>query len=173
MPPPRRFTGADFHIDYQTRAARPCRSAGRPTFGRSSVASATTCQLRAQLSGRCYDCYCRVLRLGWLASSNLRYLRGPEPNRREGFALAPFAVIGCTGFFRRNGTILRGSQNGFNLAEYVAIRLPRVHDGQTQVVTQNDAVVQGLSEWAWMRRLKHWGVLTIGTGLGNARFTNR
>jgi hypothetical protein len=24
-----------------------------------------------------------------------------------------------------------------------------------------------------MRDVKHWGVLTIGTGLGNARFTNR
>ena len=24
-----------------------------------------------------------------------------------------------------------------------------------------------------MHDVKHWGVLTIGTGLGNARFTNR
>jgi hypothetical protein len=24
-----------------------------------------------------------------------------------------------------------------------------------------------------MSDVKHWGVLTIGTGLGNARFTNR
>ena len=24
-----------------------------------------------------------------------------------------------------------------------------------------------------MRRFTHWGVLTIGTGLGNARFRNR
>jgi hypothetical protein len=24
-----------------------------------------------------------------------------------------------------------------------------------------------------MRDVRHWGVLTIGTGLGNARFTNR
>jgi hypothetical protein len=24
-----------------------------------------------------------------------------------------------------------------------------------------------------MRDFQHWGVLTIGTGLGNARFTNR
>ena len=37
----------------------------------------------------------------------------------------------------------------------------------------NDAVVQGLSEVPFMRDVKHWGVLTIGTGLGNARFTNR
>ena len=37
----------------------------------------------------------------------------------------------------------------------------------------NDAVVQGLSEVPFMRDVKRWGVLTIGTGLGNARFTNR
>ena len=37
----------------------------------------------------------------------------------------------------------------------------------------NDAVVQGLSELPFMQDVDHWGVLTIGTGLGNARFTNR
>ena len=37
----------------------------------------------------------------------------------------------------------------------------------------NDAVVQGLSEVPFMQDVKRWGVLTIGTGLGNARFTNR
>jgi hypothetical protein len=33
--------------------------------------------------------------------------------------------------------------------------------------------VQGLSEDPFMQDVKHWGVLTIGTGLGNASFTNR
>ena len=108
-----------------------------------------------------------------------RLRRIADDAAREGFALAPLVVIGCPGLFRSDGTILRGSQNlpgkwdGFNLAEHVATRLPRIHDRQTCVVTHNDAVVQGLSEWTWMRRLKHWGALTIGTGLGNARFTNR
>jgi hypothetical protein len=37
----------------------------------------------------------------------------------------------------------------------------------------NDAVVQGLSEVPFMQDVEHWGVITIGTGLGNARFTNR
>jgi hypothetical protein len=36
----------------------------------------------------------------------------------------------------------------------------------------NDAVAQGLSEATYMQDVEHWGVLTIGTGLGNARFTN-
>jgi hypothetical protein len=41
------------------------------------------------------------------------------------------------------------------------------------VLMHNDAVVQGLSEVPFMQDVKHWGILTIGTGLGNARFTNR
>jgi hypothetical protein len=34
-------------------------------------------------------------------------------------------------------------------------------------------VVQGLSEVPNMADVSHWGVMTLGTGLGNARFTNR
>jgi len=34
-------------------------------------------------------------------------------------------------------------------------------------------VVQGLAEVPFMQDVERWGVLTIGTGLGNARFTNR
>jgi hypothetical protein len=41
------------------------------------------------------------------------------------------------------------------------------------VVIHNDAVVQGLSELPYVRDRLHWGALTIGTGLGNARYTNR
>jgi hypothetical protein len=37
----------------------------------------------------------------------------------------------------------------------------------------NDAVVQGLSEVPFMADVKRWGVLTIGTGLGNAVFANK
>jgi hypothetical protein len=33
--------------------------------------------------------------------------------------------------------------------------------------------VQGLSEVPYNKDVDRWGVLTIGTGLGNARFTNR
>ena len=41
------------------------------------------------------------------------------------------------------------------------------------VLLHNDAVVQGLSEVPFMQDVERWGVLTIGTGLGNAHFTNR
>jgi hypothetical protein len=37
----------------------------------------------------------------------------------------------------------------------------------------NDGLAQGLSEMPYMQDVTRWGVLTIGTGLGNARFTNR
>jgi hypothetical protein len=37
----------------------------------------------------------------------------------------------------------------------------------------NEGVVQGLFEVPFMQDVKRWCMLTIGTGLGNARFTNR
>ena len=37
----------------------------------------------------------------------------------------------------------------------------------------NDGVAQGLSEAPFVQDVERWGVLTIGTGLGNARFSNR
>ena len=97
----------------------------------------------------------------------------------ENMPLAPFVSIACPGVIAEDGRILRGVQNlpgqweGFNLAQYVLDRMPRIRGRDTMVFIHNDAIVQGLSEYPWMRRLTKWGVLTIGTGLGNARFTNR
>jgi hypothetical protein len=51
--------------------------------------------------------------------------------------------------------------------------IPQIGGHDTVVVMHNDGVVQGLSEVPFMQDVKRWGVLTIGTGLGNARFTNR
>ena len=51
--------------------------------------------------------------------------------------------------------------------------IPEIGDNDTTVLMHNDGVAQGLSEVPFMQELKRWGVLTIGTGLGNARFTNR
>ena len=51
--------------------------------------------------------------------------------------------------------------------------IPLIADHETAVAIHNDAVVQGLSELPAMQDYDRWGVLTIGTGLGNARFTNR
>jgi predicted NBD/HSP70 family sugar kinase len=94
---------------------------------------------------------------------------------------APFVGIACPGLIDEHGVILRGGQNlpgnwegpDFNLSREVAGRLPRIGGETPMVVLHNDAVVQGLSEVPRMTDVQHWAVLTIGTGLGNARFTNR
>jgi len=99
----------------------------------------------------------------------------------EKVKLAPFVGIACPGIIDEQGVILRGGQNlpgnwegdGFNLPQQVAARLPKIDGEAPLVVMHNDAVVQGLSEVPRMTDVEHWGVLTIGTGLGNARFTNQ
>jgi len=99
----------------------------------------------------------------------------------EKLKLAPFVGIGCPGLIDERGVIVNGGQNlpgnwegeSFNLAHELGRRLPRLEGHEPVVVIHNDAVVQGLSEVPNMTDVEHWGVLTIGTGLGNARFTNR
>jgi hypothetical protein len=99
----------------------------------------------------------------------------------ENLRLAPFVGVGCPGIILPDGTIERGGQNlpgggwegeGFNLPAALAAALPALSGRQPLVVVHNDAVVQGLSETPAMQDVEHWGVLTIGTGLGNARFSN-
>jgi hypothetical protein len=100
---------------------------------------------------------------------------------KDDLKLAPFIGIGCPGVIRADGTIDRGGQNlpgnweakHFNLPQLLREAIPKIGDHETLIVMHNDAVVQGLSEVPFMRDMQHWGVLTIGTGLGNARFTNR
>ena len=95
--------------------------------------------------------------------------------------LAPFIGVGCPGTVESDGRISDGAQNlpgsweskTFNLPERLAREIPDILGYGTEVRMHNDAVVQGLSQLPRMRDVKHWAVLTIGTGLGNARFTNR
>ena len=63
--------------------------------------------------------------------------------------------------------------DGFNLPERLRREIPEIGKHDTVVILHNDAVVQGLSEAPFMTDVTRWGALTIGTGLGNARFTNR
>jgi len=94
--------------------------------------------------------------------------------------LAPFIGVACPGEITEAGMIARGGLNlpgnwelaSFNLAERIAALLPTVAGRDTAVVVHNDAVVQGLSQLPFMRDVSRWGVLTIGTGLGNAAFRN-
>lgn len=100
---------------------------------------------------------------------------------KRGLALAPFIGVGCPGRIEADGGIAKGAQNlpgnwessRFNLPARLREAVPEIDGQPVVVVMHNDAVVQGLSQVPWMQDVKHWGVLTIGTGLGNARFTNR
>jgi len=99
----------------------------------------------------------------------------------EGFKLAPFIGIACPGVIKEDGSIEKGAQNlpgnwessKFNLPASLIEAIPQIGEHDTAVVMHNDGVAQGLSEVPFMQDVTHWGVLTIGTGLGNARFTNR
>jgi len=107
---------------------------------------------------------------GLIASANKKQIK-----------VAPFIGIGCPGIIEEDGSIDRGAQNlpgnwessRFNLPAVLRQEIPRIDDEEVSIVMHNDAVVQGLSELPYMRDVTHWGVFTIGTGLGNARFTNR
>jgi len=100
--------------------------------------------------------------------------------RTLGVRLAPFVGVACPGQIEEDGGIPQGAQNlpgdweiPFNLPRELGKRLDPINGKDPRVVMHNDAVVQGLSEHLRMRKARRWGVLTIGTGLGNASYTNR
>jgi hypothetical protein len=112
----------------------------------------------------------------------VRMLKGLiEMADADGLKLAPFIGIACPGVIKEDGSIEKGAQNlpgnwessKFNLPVSLIEAIPKIGEHDTAVVMHNDGVVQGLSEVPFMQDISHWGVLTIGTGLGNARFTNR
>ena len=99
----------------------------------------------------------------------------------DGLKLAPFIGIACPGVINEDGSIAKGAQNlpgnwessKFNLPASLVEAIPQIGDHDTAILMHNDGVAQGLSEVPFMQDVERWGVLTIGTGLGNARFTNR
>lgn len=98
--------------------------------------------------------------------------------RKQRVRLAPFVGVGCPGHIELDGRIDRGAQNlpgdwavpRFHLPSEIARRMKPIDAQPPSVVMHNDAVVQGLSEIPRMRDVESWGILTIGTGLGNAAF---
>jgi predicted NBD/HSP70 family sugar kinase len=102
-------------------------------------------------------------------------------SEKNKLSLAPIIGIGCPGFIQEDGSIAKGAQNlpgnwestRFNLPRLIREGVPKIDQTETLVVMHNDAVVQGLSELPYMTERRHWAVLTIGTGLGNASYTNR
>jgi predicted NBD/HSP70 family sugar kinase len=115
-----------------------------------------------------------VARLAEMLEAQVRYCK------KKGIRLAPFVGIGCPGLIRKDGSIARGAQNmpgdwtseHFHLPTALARKIPTIRGVPTMVLMHNDAVVQGLSELPFMRDVKRWAVLTIGTGLGNASYSN-
>lgn len=102
-------------------------------------------------------------------------------SEKKGVRLVPVIGVGCPGHVNADGSIERGAQNlpgnwessRFNLPEYLQAEIPKIGGEESIVIMHNDAVIQGLSDYGNSRDSKRWAVLTIGTGLGNARFTNR
>jgi hypothetical protein len=101
--------------------------------------------------------------------------------KRANLKLAPFIGIGCPGKIEADGSIETGGQNlpgnwesaRFNLPQQLREAIPRLGEHETVLVMHNDAVVQGLSEAPFMKDASPWGIFTIGTGLGNALFSDR
>lgn len=114
-------------------------------------------------------------RLAEMLEAQIRY------GRKKGIRLAPFIGIACPGLIRKDGSISRGAQNlpgdwdsdNFHLPSELCKKIPAIAGAPTVALMHNDAVVQGLSELPFMRDVKRWAVLTIGTGLGNASYTNK
>lgn len=101
--------------------------------------------------------------------------------RKEKLQLAPVIGIGCPGIIEPDGAIKRGAQNlpgnwegkKFNFPAAVREAIPEIGEHETLIVMHNDAVVQGLSHLPQAQNRKRWAMLTIGTGLGNARYSTR
>jgi predicted NBD/HSP70 family sugar kinase len=100
---------------------------------------------------------------------------------KKRLGLAPFIGVAVPGLIGEDGIIKRGAQNlpgnwhdeRFRLADRITEKTPVIRGQETVVIMHNDAVVQGLSEVPFMRDVSKWAVLTIGTGLGNASFSNK
>lgn len=98
--------------------------------------------------------------------------------RKQRVSVSPIVGIGCPGRIEIDGSITRGTQNlpgdwdgpKFHLPSVIGNRLGRIGEHRPVVIMHNDAVIQGLSALPVMRDAAQWGVLTIGTGLGNAAF---
>jgi hypothetical protein len=101
--------------------------------------------------------------------------------KKERIKLAPFIGIGCPGRIDADGSIEAGAQNlpgnwesnSFNLPALIHEAIPKIDDNETTILMHNDAVVQGLSEAPFMHDVDVWATFTIGTGLGNALYSNR
>ena len=114
-------------------------------------------------------------RLGQLLRDSIR-----EGDKQK-LKISPLVGVGVPGTVLEDGRLEGGVLNlpgdwkhpDFNLPARIRTVLPEIEGEPTQVIMHNDAVVQGLSEAPFMSDVEQWGVLTIGTGLGNALFRTK
>jgi predicted NBD/HSP70 family sugar kinase len=100
---------------------------------------------------------------------------------KEGFKLAPFIDIACPSVINSDGSIEKAAQNlpgnwessKFNLPISLVEAIPQIDRMIRRSSCTMTAWCRGFQKSPFMQDMKRWGVLTIGTGLGNARFTNR
>lgn len=99
--------------------------------------------------------------------------------RTLGIRLAPLVGVACPGRVDEDGGLPQGTQNlpgdwdpPFHLPRALSALLDRIDGKAAAVLMHNDAVIQGLGDAHLMQDVERWAVLTIGTGLGNAAYTN-
>jgi hypothetical protein len=105
------------------------------------------------------------------------YRRAP----RRAIILLPASVLRARGGLDRTAGLSAARKTYRVIGRRKISILPRIlqdillrHcDWNALLIMHNDAIVQGLSQVPFMKDIKHWGVLTISAGVGNARFTNR
>lgn len=94
--------------------------------------------------------------------------------------ISEYICVGCPGMIDDRGNIIEGASNlpgdwtypEFHLPSVIRSELRETSFDEFKFIMRNDAVVQGLSEIPFTQDVKEWGILTIGTGLGNAKFLN-
>jgi hypothetical protein len=133
-----------------------------------------------------------IFHLVWAAASKVFWRTDPKPvtlprticsqaNRKSTRQSPRNLLPAAPGKIEADGSIDRGAKNlpgnwessKFNLPATLYKAIPKIGDFETLILMHNDAVVQGLSEVPFMQDVEKWGVFTIGTGLGNALFSNR
>lgn len=175
--PPKMLAGADamLAVDIGGTSIR----AGLVALNRKKAADLSAAQVTARERWRHRDDSPARDQVVDRLAAMLRNLVGEA--EQQGLRLGALVGIGCPGLIRADGSIETGAQNlpggdwesrDFNLPARIREQLPDIGGEATVVLMHNDAVVQGLSDLHCMQDVARWGILTIGTGLGNARFTN-
>ncbi len=98
-----------------------------------------------------------------------------------GLKISKFGGLAIPALIDEEGYVIGKDRNlpgdwtspGFHLPSILEAEIEEKGFESIKFIARNDVVCQGLSEIPFIEGVKEWGVLTVGTGLGNARFRNR